>query len=96
MKDDGDDGDGDGGDVIAFCLLGNKRKFPNGSRVRSKPNKEKDGDVTCFSSNKKIWLRSKIRSKPKKKKGRWWWWCCCCCCKQFCFGNNEVWLGGKT
>jgi hypothetical protein len=54
MKDDGDDGDGDGGDVIAFCLLGNKRKFPNGSRVRSKPNKEKDGDVTCFSSNKKI------------------------------------------
>ncbi len=63
------DDDGDGDDVIAFCLLGSKRKFPNGSRVRGKPKKEKDGDdVTCFSSNKKIWLRSKIRSKPKKKK----------------------------
>ncbi len=49
------DDDGDGDDVIAFCLLGNKRKFPNGSRVRGKPKKEKDGDdVTCFSSNKKI------------------------------------------
>ncbi len=54
--------------LLFFAFLVLKRKFPNGSRVRSKPNKEKDGDVTCFSSIKEIWLGSKIRSKPKKKK----------------------------
>ncbi len=40
--------------LLLFAFLVIKRKFPNGSRVRSKPNKEKDGDVTCFSSNKEI------------------------------------------
>ncbi len=53
--------------LLPFAFFVIKGKFPNGSRVRSKPNKEKDGDVTCFSSNKEIWLRSKIRSKPKKE-----------------------------
>jgi hypothetical protein len=40
--------------LLFFAFLVLKRKFPNGSRVRSKPNKEKDGDVTCFSSIKEI------------------------------------------